>query len=145
MTAVTVRPVHGPAEMDAELALRARVFCEEQGVSVDAERDGRDPDALHLVAVAGERVVGTCRLVIDAGGAAHLGRMAVERSHRRRGVGRAVLLEAERRAREAGARRAALHAQLTAGMLYELQGYAPRGRPFVEEGLDHVAMEKALA
>ena len=39
------------------------MFAEEQGVPVEADRDGRDPEALHLVAVDNEDVVGTCRLV----------------------------------------------------------------------------------
>jgi predicted GNAT family N-acyltransferase len=123
--------------------VRERVFSGEQGVSVDADRDGRDGEATHVVALEGDRVVGTCRLVFQ-GGLARLGRMAVEPDLRGRGIGARILGEAERAARSAGAERIALHAQLRAAALYERSGYQPRGRQFVEQGIEHVAMEKGL-
>lgn len=130
--------------MAAVLRLREEVFCGEQGVAVEAERDGRDPEALHVVAVEAGRVVGTCRLLVDAD-SMRLGRMAVERAARGRGLGAEILAFAERCARERGARRMSLHAQLAVESLYAAAGYRPFGDPFVEEGIDHVAMEKALA
>ncbi len=50
--------------MRAALALRDRVFCIEQGVPKREELDGRDGEAIHLVAVDEGVVVGTCRLLI---------------------------------------------------------------------------------
>jgi ElaA protein len=66
------------------------VFHGEQGVSPAADRDGRDPEATHVVAVDGGRVVGTCRLLLR-GVRARLGRLAVEPELRRRGIGAALL------------------------------------------------------
>jgi predicted GNAT family N-acyltransferase len=120
------------------------VFAGEQGVPVEADRDGRDDEAVHLVAVEGESVMGTCRLVFR-GPVARLGRMAVESDRRGRGVGAALLDEAERCARRAGAARISLHAQTHARSLYARGGYEQRGDVFVEEGIPHVAMEKQLA
>jgi predicted GNAT family N-acyltransferase len=139
-----VRPARDGREVDEALVLRERVFCGEQGVSREAEKDGRDADALHLVAVEDARVIGTCRLLF-AGGEAFLGRLAVEPAHRRRGIGAALLGEANMRARTAGAARIGLHAQLDVRELYAAAGYVERGEPFVEQGIDHVTMEKALA
>ncbi|HEX8068263.1 MAG TPA: GNAT family N-acetyltransferase [Thermoleophilaceae bacterium] len=139
-----VRLARGANEVEQALSLRERVFCGEQGVDLDAERDGRDRDALHVVALEGGRVVGTCRLLVEDG-VARLGRMAVEPERRRSGVGAAILAAAEREARDAGAARVALHAQTAARGLYERGGYVQRGDPFVEEGIDHVTMERALA
>ena len=127
----------------AALDLRERVFCGEQGVSLEADRDGRDPESVHVVAIAGERVVGTCRLLF-AGPLARLGRLVVEPELRGRGVARAILREADRVALDAGAHRIALHAQTYALSLYREQGYAERGARFTEEGIEHVAMEKEL-
>ena len=62
-----VRPARDAAELAQALKLRDRIFCGEQGVSAAAERDGRDAEALHLVAVEDRRVLGTCRLVFKAG------------------------------------------------------------------------------
>ena len=94
-----------------------------------------------MVAIEDGRVVGTCRLVFR-GDVARLGRMAVERDLRGRGLGTAILREAERAALDAGARRISLHAQLSARSLYDRDGYIERGPVFEEEGIDHVSMEK---
>jgi predicted GNAT family N-acyltransferase len=141
---VDVRPARSRDEVAQALALRERVFAGEQGVAVAADRDGRDPDALHVVAVTGATVIGTCRLVFD-GGLARLGRMAVEPERRGRGVGAALLREAERCAGERGAVRIALHAQTYAKDLYARGGFVELGEEFVEEGIEHVEMEKRLA
>jgi predicted GNAT family N-acyltransferase len=141
---VIVRLARDADELSQALELRHRVFHGEQGVSPDADRDGRDDEALHVVALSDGAVRGTCRVLVE-GGTAKLGRMVVERSDRRRGVGRAVLRAAERSARAQGARRAELHAQLAARDFYAREGYAERGEPFVEEGIDHVTMDKPLA
>jgi len=141
---VDVRPVVDSDEVEQALELRKEVFCGEQGVDLSAERDGRDGEALHLVAVEDGAVVGTCRLVFD-GDLALLGRLVVARELRRRGIASSLLREATRRSAENGARRISLHAQLSARALYVEDGYAECGEPFVEEGIDHVAMEKAIA
>lgn len=142
-----VRRARGGAERDAALALRHRVFCVEQGVPEREERDGRDDDGLHLVAVdAGEarRVIGTCRLLF-VGATVQFSRLAVEDEARRRGVAGALLSAAEEEARAAGVNRMVLHAQTYAQGLYRGAGWQPRGALFVEAGIEHVVMEKALA
>ncbi|MBA2631015.1 MAG: GNAT family N-acetyltransferase [Thermoleophilaceae bacterium] len=113
-------------------------------MSVAADRDGRDPDATHIVAVNDGRVLGTCRLVFR-GTTAQLGRLAVEPGRRGAGVAGAILREATRVARTRGSARIALHAQTYARALYRRDGYSETGEPFEEEGIEHVAMEKALA
>lgn len=130
-------------EVERALRLRRRVFCDEQGVDPAAEQDGRDGDAIHLVALSGDSLVGTCRLLVE-GDTARLGRAAVASEHRGRGVGAALLDAADRVSLEAGAERIRLHAQTAARSLYERSGYAARGEPFLEEGIEHVTMEKRL-
>ena len=138
-----VREVLTDDELAAALELRERVFCEEQGVSVEADRDGRDPAPSKVVAVDGGRVIGTCRLLYR-GGVARLGRLAVEPDRRGDGIGAAILREADRMARAAGADAISLHAQTYAKELYLRDGYHVRGGTFVEEGIEHVSMEKTL-
>jgi ElaA protein len=143
LSAHEIRLIRDSREREAAMALRYEVFCQEQGVSRAQEADGRDGEALHLVALEGERVVGTCRLLIE-GATAKVGRMAVERPARGRGLGLRLLRAAEREARAAGARRVALHAQTYAAPLYERGGFIPYGKPFIQAGIEHVAMEKDL-
>jgi predicted GNAT family N-acyltransferase len=119
------------------------VFSGEQGVSSAADRDGRDPEATHLVAIDAGRVVGTCRLLFR-GGVARLGRLSVEAERRGEGIAAALLALADEVALEGGADSISLHAQTYARRLYLDAGYEERGPEFVEEGIEHVAMGKRL-
>ncbi len=126
-------------------ALRHAVFVVEQGVPEALERDAHDEGALHLVALEGDRCVGTGRLVRQAGGVGRVGRMAVEARFRGRGVGGLVLAGLEARAKAEGLSELELHAQLYVERFYLRRGYARVGDPFVEAGIDHVAMRKRIA
>jgi len=141
---VEVREALTDDEVTAALALRSRVFCGEQGVSFEADQDGRDAEATHIVAVEDGVVIGTCRLLFR-GQVARLGRLAVEPHRRGDGVAAAILREADRVAVDAGSQSIALHAQTYAQALYQHAGYEEYGSTFVEEGIEHVAMEKRLA
>ena len=140
---VAVRPARDERERAAALALRRRVFCEEQGVPLHEELDGRDGDAVHLVAVDEQAVLGTCRLLIVRR-ICLLSRMAVERGERGRGIAGELLRAADEQGRAGGAQRIALHAQLPVESLYAAHGYLASGEVFVEAGIEHIAMSKAL-
>jgi predicted GNAT family N-acyltransferase len=139
-----VRRVRGDAEMAAALSLRHDVFCVEQGVPVYEELDGRDGEGVHLVAVSDGMLLATCRLLF-VGPTVQFSRLAVRESARRRGIASALLALADEETRAGGARRIVLHAQTYARSLYEAAGYEPRGRIFMEAGIEHIAMEKHLA
>ncbi len=138
-----IRRISTRAEMEAALALRYEVFCLEQGVPRGEERDGRDHDATHLIAVQNGAVVATCRLVF-VGTTVQFSRLAVASSSRRQGIATAILRVADEQALAGGANRLVLHAQTYARSLYEQAGYVARGREFVEADIEHVAMEKQL-
>lgn len=131
--------------MQGALALRERVFCGEQGVSLADERDGRDDDAEHVVALAPTdgRVIGTLRLLVD-GERAKVGRVAVDRRWRWRGVASRMLNLALARARERGCTRARLAAQVVATEVYRQVGFTVESDPFEEAGIPHVWMGIAL-
>ena len=141
---IEIRPPRDQTEMDAALELRYEVFCVEQGVSLEEELDGRDDEALQLVALDEGAVVATCRLLVE-GTTATLGRMAVARSRRGLGLARRLLDEAECRARELGSERVVLSSQLGARELYARAGYAAYGEVFLDAGIEHVIMAKPLA
>jgi ElaA protein len=145
-TGIAIRWATGPRDLRGALAVREQVFCREQGVPRSEELDGRDGDALHLVALqaGGERVIGTLRLLF-AGSTAKIGRVAVEREERRRGVASEMLEQALARARESGCREARLAAQLDATALYERAGFAVESEPFEEAGIAHVWMARTLS
>jgi predicted GNAT family N-acyltransferase len=138
-----IRRLRTQDEFQAALALRYDVFCVEQGVPRSEERDGRDNGALHLIAVQNGELVATCRLVF-VGGTVQFSRLAVRSSARRHGIASALLRATDSETRARGANRIVLHAQTYARSLYDQAGYVPRGREFVEAGIEHIAMEKVL-
>jgi predicted GNAT family N-acyltransferase len=142
-TPIEIRRFSGEDEMSQLLTLRHDVFCTEQGVPEREELDGRDGEAIHLVAVANGEVLATCRLLF-VGPTVQFSRLAVRRSARRRGIATRLLELADRETRAGGARRLVLHAQTYAKSLYDAAGYEARGRVFMEAGIEHVAMEKLL-
>ena len=79
-------------------------------MSIAADRDGRDHEAIHLVAIEDGRVIGTCRLLFR-GNVARLGRLSVDPDRRGEGIAAALLGLADQVALEGGAGAISLHAQ----------------------------------
>jgi ElaA protein len=146
--AIELRWLRGDEDIVDALALRHMVFCGEQGVPVEEELDGRDGDALHLVGRVREQtgapVVATLRLLVG-GGFAKIGRVAVARPWRRRGIALQMLELALARAAQEGCTRARLAAQVDAIELYRRAGFEVESEPFEEAGIVHVWMGRALA
>lgn len=146
----------GPADLAAVFALRHDVFVIGQDVPAELERDDLDTVADHAVAVIEGRTVGTGRLIDGrtdsagrlvpgtAGAVATIGRMAVAAPARGSGVGRAVLDLLVARAAERGLPVVELHAQLHAREFYERAGFAAHGKVYLEAGIEHVGMRRAL-
>jgi predicted GNAT family N-acyltransferase len=128
------------ARADAS-AIREAVFVAEQGVPPEIELDEWDERCDHALAIdAGGRAVGTGRLLPDG----HIGRMAVLREHRGRGVGAAILEALIERARQRGMRRVVLNAQTHAAGFYARFGFAASGDEFLEAGIPHLEMARDL-
>jgi putative N-acetyltransferase (TIGR04045 family) len=142
---IPIRWAVGSDDIRGALALRERVFCDEQGVPRDEEIDERDEQALHLVALDpdSKRVIGTLRLLVEEE-PARVGRVAVEREWRRRGIAARMLVTALTRARARGCSSVRLAAQVEAVELYEKAGFAVESKPFEEAGIPHVWMSVRL-
>lgn len=130
----------GPDDLEAVFALRHEVFVVGQGVPEELERDELDAVSDHAVALDGDAVVGTGRLLPDG----TIGRMAVADAQRRRGIGADVLARLEERARERGLPSVELHSQVHATGFYERAGYRAFGDVYLEAGIEHQSMRKEL-
>jgi predicted GNAT family N-acyltransferase len=129
--------------MPAAYAVRHQVFVVEQAVPPELERDEFDDIAIHLVALRGDNVIGTLRIVVS-GGSAKIGRMAVLAADRKSGVGTRLMEHAAEVARDMGVKELTLHAQLTAKEFYARLGYCEEGDVFEEAGIAHVSMRKVI-
>lgn len=133
----TIEPADWNA-LEAELyAIRHVVFVEEQQVPVELERDEHDPLGLHVIARdADGRGIGTGRLLPDG----HIGRLAVLADWRGLGIGRALMAELLKLARQQGFRTVHLNSQTYAIPFYERLGFRTEGAEFMEAGIPHRSM-----
>jgi predicted GNAT family N-acyltransferase len=137
----SIREVDWAADRDALRAVRWKVFVEEQHVPENEEWDDYDPVCRHVIAAAADGApIGTGRLLPDG----HVGRMAVLKEWRSRGVGSAVLVHQLQLARETRHAVVRLNAQTHAIGFYEKHGFAAEGEEFMEAGIPHFAMSRRL-
>lgn len=143
MGAITIELHEGAAPADA-VAIRRRVFIEEQGVPEAEELDGHDAECAHFLARdAAGRPIGCARL--RAVGARHkVERVAVTPELRGSGLGRDLMSAVEAHARKLGQRELVLHAQAPVVAFYEKLGWTSVGPRFFEAGIEHQKMEKRL-
>jgi len=126
---------------EALRAVRRTVFVDEQHVPEALEWDEEDAPGAHAIALAPDGTpVGTGRLLRDG----HIGRMAVIRPWRGRGVGSAILRFLLVLAARNGHASVRLHAQTHALGFYARHGFQAEGAEFMEAGILHVAMWRAL-
>ena len=121
--------------------IRFEVFVREQRVPSEIELDENDAVSVHAIAFDGEAPIGTGRLLPDG----HIGRMAVLKEWRGRGIGAALLQALILAAKRRGDREIALSAQVQAVDFYRAHGFEPVGGVYQEAGIDHQAMVRALA
>jgi predicted GNAT family N-acyltransferase len=137
-----VEPADWTTDYDALRAVRDPVFVDEQNVPIEDEIDAQDPLSKHVIARDAENTpIGTGRLSPER----LIGRMAVIREWRGRGVGEALLAALLDQARALGYPAVELHAQSHAIAFYEKFGFAVYGEEFDECGILHRMMRIELA
>ena len=126
---------------DTASRIRFTVFVEEQRVPIEIEWDDQDAESLHALAYseAGDAIA-TGRLLPDG----HIGRMAVLKEWRGKGVGGTILERLMAAARERGDQEIELFAQTHALEFYRRYGFVEAGEVFDEAGIPHQAMRRKL-
>ena len=140
----------GHALYAEELELRFRVLREPLGRPRESVTFPFEAQSLHLVAHAGDEVVGCVLFHPDSppsgepsGG--RLFQMAVSPRLQGQGLGARLVRHLEAELRRRGVARVHLHARATVLPFYERLGYAVYGEPFEERTLPHRHMRKTLA
>ena len=134
-----IEPIDYHAGLADLRAVRETVFVQEQNVPVEEEWDALDPQCVHVIARAADGTpIGTGRLTPER----RIGRMAVLREWRNKGVGDALLQALITQARERGWREVALNSQVDAQRFYARHGFIPGGARFMEAGIEHQPMQR---
>jgi predicted GNAT family N-acyltransferase len=127
------QPVAGP--------LRFAIFVGEQNVPSGIELDDMDANCMHAVAYdVDNKAIGTGRLLPDG----HIGRMAVVKEWRRRGIGAEIMAALMAEARKRGHKEVVLSAQLQAAEFYRELGFVAEGKVYPEAGILHQKMARKL-
>ena len=138
----TVKPVYWQASQGILREIRATVFINEQGVPQELEWDGLDEHAYHVIALAADGTpIGTGRLLQDG----QIGRLAVLKEWRGRGVGKTLLDLLLVIANKMGFEEVRLHAQVRVLDFYLRGGFTVQGREFMEAGIPHVTMTRTTS
>ena len=140
----SIKEVTSLSERKAVYQLRHTVFVDEQGISAEIELDELDQDALHAIVTSSGTVIGTGRLITISKTTGSIGRMAVDPSFRRQGIGSIILDFLEHKARKQNLQEIVLHAQEYVKEFYLCLGYHQEGHPFDEVGIPHCTMKKSL-
>lgn len=148
--AYSVKLVDRAWEARAALNLRRQVFCDEQKLFAETDRDAIDAYALPIVAMSwnagmAEQVVGTVRIHTDGHGEWRGSRLAVARRYRRMaGLGRELIRVAVGSAHARGCTRFLATVQLTNVVFFESLHWQRLG-PVEVCGAPHALMQADLA
>ena len=141
MVTYTIRSANWQDDGHFLRIIRETVFVKEQQVPVELEWDEFDNDCLHLLAIdTSGRPIGTARLLSDG----HIGRMAVLKEWRGKGVGSAMLSRLLAETDDRHIRQAVLNAQIVAADFYKKFGFQVAGEEFIEAGIPHVKMIREM-
>ena len=121
--------------------IRYAIFFEEQDAPPGVELDDMDPQCIHALASDETgKAVGTGRMLPDG----QIGRLAVLKDWRRRGVGAAILQALIEEARKRGYPEVTTSVPLQAAEFYRGHGFVAEGKVYQEAGIIQQKMRKAL-
>ncbi|MDE9540109.1 GNAT family N-acetyltransferase [Xenorhabdus bovienii] len=134
-----------PELIQQAFAIRKQVFTDEQGFDAEIDIDEYDDIALHVLIFDGEKPIGVLRAVPMDNNMLKVGRVAVLKAYRGKGIGRKVMEFIEDYGRKNGIVAIGLSSQCHAQPFYESLGYQARGEIYLEEGAEHIFMTLDLA
>lgn len=130
-------------ELHACLKLRGEVFVVGQQICAVPDVDECDPDAHHVMMWLGNELVGTARLLTldkDKDKYIKVGRVAVARARRGRGLGSSMMRAIHAWIGEVPGRYGDMSAQADLERWYGHLGWLREGTIYMEAGIEHIEM-----
>jgi hypothetical protein len=121
-------------------SIRNAVFTQEQNIDHKIDFDGQDITAIHVLVQKGSNYIATGRMLSDG----HIGRIAVLKEFRGKGIGSKVVIALIEKAKCLGISRVYLGSQLHATDFYLKLDFLPYGEQYVEANIEHISMEILL-
>ena len=127
-------------EFELGYEIRKQVFIIEQEIPAELEYDNYDEISSHFIAEENGKAVGYCR-VYEKDGFGKIGRVAVLKSHRGKGIAKALITFVENALPFS---KWVVHSQTYIVPLYSKCGYSTVGDEFIEDGIMHYKMIKEI-
>ena len=136
-------------ELNLGFALRIEVFVKEQNVPMELEIDEKDnsENTVHIGFFDNNKLIGVARLIDMDKDVIHIGRVAIDREYRGRGIGHEVIIGCENIAKQILKKEIIieLSAQIQAEKFYESLGYnRVNDKIYLDAGIEHVDMRKVI-
>ena len=120
--------------------IRELVFILEQDIAPEDEWDDQDPISTHFVVYDADQPIATARLLSND----HVGRVAVLKEYRSKGIGKLVMQEIIALAKQQQRKELILSSQVHATQFYSGLGFAVQGESYLDCGIPHVDMVMKL-
>ena len=136
-------------ELNLGFALRIEVFVKEQNVPMELEIDEKDnsENTIHIGYFNDNKLIGVARLIDLDKDVIHIGRVAIDRKYRGRGIGHELIIGCESIAQQILKRKIIieLSAQIQAENFYKSLGYnRVNDTIYLDAGIEHVDMMKEI-
>lgn len=144
-----IKILESKEEINLGFALRIEVFVREQNVPVELELDDKDHsmNTVHIGYFNGDKLIGVARLIDMDKDVIHIGRVAIDREYRGRGIGHELIIGCENIAKQILKKEIIieLSAQIQAEKFYESLGYnRVNDKIYLDAGIEHVDMRKVI-
>ena len=137
----TIKATDWDKDKTALSSIRRKVFIEEQKVPEELEWDEFDESSQHILALDNNGTpIGTGRIKADG----QIGRMAVLKDWRNKGIGKSILDELLKIATQSKHNEIYLHAQLTAIKFYEQSEFTINSDEFMDAEIPHKTMIRRI-
>lgn len=144
-----IRILETKEELNLGFALRIKVFVEEQKVPVELELDEKDnsENTVHIGYFNDNKLIGVARIIDLNRDVVHIGRVAIDKNYRGKGIGRELIIGCENIAKQILKKEVIieLSSQIQAEKFYESLGYnRVNDTIYLDAGIEHVDMRKTI-
>ena len=144
-----IRVLKSEKERSLGFKLRTEVFVNEQNVPKELEFDEKDNSeyTIHIGYFNGDELIGIARLIDIDKEVIHIGRVAIDKHHRGKGIGHKLILGCEDIAKKVLNRdlNIELSAQVYAETFYKKLGYNRiNNNIYIDAGIKHIDMRKTI-
>jgi len=134
-----IRMIKNRQELNEVLKIREIVFVKGQNCPWECEMDGLDEEAEHIIVKYCGKTIG-CARIRFLENRAKLERVALLKEYRGRGFGKEMMKYLIRHCKRRKVEEIFLHSQLYVKDFYKKFGFKPRGKTFMEAGIEHIEM-----